>query len=128
MVIHNPEQQRALSARQEKQRQKAKPAKTATGGWSVLTVQSLACAVLLFLVVLFRMAGGAAYEELRQGFRTALMKNEWVTALARLWDGEVELSVDEAGQTVVKTSAFTPGESLHSSGSDVTSHIGDSGV
>ena len=128
MVIHNPEQQQALSARQEKQRPKPKPTKVATGGWSVLTVQSLACAVLLFLVVLFRMAGGGAYEELRQGVRTALMKNEWMTALARLWDGEVELSVDEEGQTVVKTSAFTGEEALCLTGSSPASHTGDSGV
>lgn len=128
MVVHNQEQQQALSTQREKRVKPPKEKKGSSGRWSVLTVQSLACAVMLFLVVLFRMAGGGAYEELRQGVRSALMKNEWMTALARLWDGKVELSVNEEGETVVKNSNFTPEEALYFQGSfgtpsNSTSHV-----
>lgn len=60
----------------------------AVGGWQVVAVQCIACAVILLLALFVRVGGGSAYEELRQGFGDGLRSNELMAALAQLWDGE----------------------------------------
>lgn len=66
---------------------KEKPPK-AVGGWQVVAVQCIACAVILLLALFVRIGGGTAYDELRQGFSDSLRSNDLMAALAELWDGD----------------------------------------
>ena len=97
MVVHDPIKQeqwaetRALKE-EEKQQQEHRQQK---GGWSVVAVQSLACALLLAFALLFRLAGGDAYDQLKTGFHTALQNNELMAVFSRLWDGDPFSDVDE---------------------------------
>ena len=66
---------------------KEKPSRS-VGGWQVVAVQCIACAVILLLALFVRVGGGAAYDELRQGFSDSRRSNDLMAALAALWDGE----------------------------------------
>ena len=81
---HRIEERKLLAAEQE---EAAKPPR-AVGGWQVVAVQCIACAVILLLALFVRVGGGSAYEELRQGFGEGLRSNDLMAALAQLWDGE----------------------------------------
>lgn len=112
MVIHDPikqEQWTETRIAQETERQKKKE-RSDRGGWSVLAVQSLACGVLLALALLFRLAGGGAYEQLKEGFHTALQNNELMAVLGRLWDGDPFAESGEVTEEDVKPEGFTPSE------------------
>lgn len=78
------EERKLLAAVQEEQQ---KPPR-AVGGWQVVAVQCIACAVILLLALFVRVGGGSAYEELRRGFGDGLRSNDLMAALAQLWDGE----------------------------------------
>lgn len=105
MVVHDQEnRERWTAERMAREQEKQKPPKQRFGRWSVLAVQSLACGLVVALTLLLRVAGGTAYEELRQGFQDALMKNELMSVLSRLWDGEVAFDGDESD---VKETDFT---------------------
>lgn len=78
------EEKRLLAAEQE---EKSKPPR-AVGGWQVVAVQCIACAVILLLALFVRVGGGSAYEELRKEFGDGLRSNDLMAALAQLWDGE----------------------------------------
>lgn len=78
------EERKMLAAAQE---EKQKPPRS-VGGWQVVAVQCIACAVILLLALFVRVGGGSAYEELRQGFSDSLRSNDLMAALAQLWDGE----------------------------------------
>lgn len=109
MVVHDQENRDRWTAdRAAREQEKQKPSRPRSGGVSVLAVQSLACGLVVALALLLRVAGGAAYEELRQGFQDALMRNELMSVLSRLWDGEVELNEEES---TVKPNNFTDKES-----------------
>lgn len=75
--------------------------------FSVLAIQSIACGVVVLLALLLRVAGGEAYESLQTRFRQALVRNEWVTALAVLWDGNPLEKVDDFEEITGKENAFT---------------------
>ena len=72
-----------LLAEQEKE----KPPRS-VGGWQVVAVQGIACAVILLLALFVRIGGGSAYDELRRGFSDSLRSNDLMAALAQLWDGD----------------------------------------
>jgi hypothetical protein len=55
----------------------------------ILGVQSIVCAAVLLAVLLFRLAGGNAFGELRKGFREAMQENTWLSAVVSLLDGDV---------------------------------------
>ncbi len=76
-----------LAAQQAQETEKEKSPR-AVGGWQVVAVQSIACAVILLLALFVRLGGGSAYNELRQGFSDGLRSNDLMAALAALWDGE----------------------------------------
>ena len=59
----------------------------------VLAVQCIACAVLVLLALLLRAAGGEAFAELRRRFNDGVARNELLSALAALWDGDPESAV-----------------------------------
>ena len=59
----------------------------------VLAVQCIACAVLVLLALLLRAAGGVAFAELRRRFNVGVARNELLSALAALWDGDPESAV-----------------------------------
>ncbi len=67
--------------------EKEKPPR-AVGGWQVVAVQGIACAVILLLALFVRLGGGSAYDELRRGFSDGLRSNDLMAALAQFWDGE----------------------------------------
>ncbi len=111
MVVHDQEnEQRWAEERIIREQEKSTTHQPRSGGWSVLAVQSLACGLVVALALLLRVAGGSAYEEFRQGFQDALMRNELMSVLSRLWDGEVELGGEEDVENAVKENDFTPGE------------------
>lgn len=79
---------RAEQRAQEQPKPPEKEKSPSSGGWSVLAVQSIACVVILLLVLLARVAGGSAYEQLREGYFDGMMSNDLLAALTRLWDGD----------------------------------------
>ena len=76
--------------------------------WSVLAVQSVACCVMILVIMLLRVAGGEAYRSLQQSFYRALEKNEWVSALSLLMDGNLWESENELD---IRTEDCTDGSS-----------------
>ena len=112
MVIHDPlKQEQWTETRVAREREKEKHReKKPRRGWSVVAVQSLACGVLLGFALLFRLAGGDAYEQLKTGFHTALQNNELMAVLSRLWDGDPFADVEEVAEEDVKPSDFTSSE------------------
>ena len=114
MVVHDQEnRERWAAERVALEREKPASPSPHSGGWSVLAIQSLACALVVALALLLRVAGGTAYEEFRQGFQEALTRNELMSVISRLWDKEMELNEAE---TAEKEGAFTPGETPQLSG------------
>ena len=114
MVVHDQENcERWAVERIAQEREKPAPPSPNVGGWSVLAIQSLACGLVVALALLLRVAGGTAYEEFRQGFQDALMRNELMGVLSRLWDGEMGLNGVENAE---KGEGFTPEETAQLSG------------
>ena len=77
--------------------------------WSVVAVQSVACCVIVLLVLLLRVAGGDAYESLRGYYRQAIARNELATVLSQIWGDEPLNHVETEGGTTVKQLNFTQG-------------------
>ncbi len=94
MVIHDREHQQQWVQQRVKQEENKKKTVKRIRRWSVLGVQSLACAALLLLAFLLKLAGGGAYEELKQSFRGALEKNQLMAVLSGLFE-ETESDVKE---------------------------------
>lgn len=85
MVVHDEARVQAWAqTREKKERETRHP----TWHLSVLAVQSIACCVVVLVVLLFRMAGGEAYQSLRRSFQQGLARNEWVSSVAQMWDGD----------------------------------------
>ncbi len=80
-------ERKALELATEQAKEKEKPPRS-VGGWRVVAVQSIACAVILLLALFVRIGGGSAYDQLRQGFSDSLRSNDLMAALAQLWDGD----------------------------------------
>lgn len=55
-------------------------------GLQMVAVQSIACAALLLITLLLRLAGGDAYGQLRASFEQAVMDNSVMATLAALFD------------------------------------------
>ncbi len=117
MVIHDSDQQQRWAEQQQQMRQR-KPEKK-RGPLSVTAVQSLACCCILLLALLFRLAGGDAYEGLRQTFYKAMQGNEWVSALAGLLDDTSPNDVS-APKSDDKADGFTPSSTLQTQGGSAT--------
>ncbi len=112
MVIHDREQEQQWAQQQQtRSRQTSKKKQRLPRSLSVLTVQSLACTVILLMALLFRVAGGAAYTQLQQGFADALAGNELMAVLMRWWDGDPAESVPLPEEEGVKEGDFTPSSS-----------------
>ena len=106
MVIHNPEQEQKwlqTPPKQPKKKQRIKQPRQL----SVLAVQSLACVVIVLVVLLFRVAGGTAYSKLQQGFADAMARNELMAVMMRWWDGD---PAEMAASDDVKDDDFTSSE------------------
>lgn len=108
MVVHNRENQQQWAEQRAAQEQKKRRVAARTGGWSVLGVQSLACVAILLLVFVLKLAGGGAYEQLKQSFREALSKNQLMSVLSGLWDTETPPAEQE--RNAVKSPDLTEGE------------------
>ena len=114
MVVHDRTQMeqwaqsRAESKREEEEKTKDTHRR---GHWSILAIQSLACALFLLLAVLFRIVGGSAYDGLRQGFFRALERNELMAVMSRLWDNDPFSDVEYTDPESVKQTDFTDSES-----------------
>lgn len=114
MVVHDSaqiEQWTQNRADKERKEHTKKQEKSRRGIWSILGMQSMACAVLFLLVMLFRLAGGSAYDGLRQGFLRALEKNELMAVVSRLWDKEPFYDLEYTEEGSVKQSNFTDPQS-----------------
>ncbi|MBR2319990.1 MAG: M23 family metallopeptidase [Clostridia bacterium] len=117
MVVHDEvriqEWTQALEEKQEKEKRRP------TFHVSVIAVQSVACCVVVLLALLLRMAGGEAYASLRRSFQQALARNEWVSAVAKAWDGDPIEKTAKAEDNDVKEDAFTDEDSAPLAGSSV---------
>lgn len=107
MVVHDRENQQRWTEHRMAQEEKKKRTRIRSGRWSVLGVQSLACAALLLLAFLLKLAGGGAYEELKQSFRGALEENELMAVLSTLFEEE---------ETGAKENDFTDAETQETQG------------
>lgn len=109
MVVHDETRLQEWAQAQEKKQEKAKgrPALHL----SVVAVQSVACCVAVLLALLLRMAGGEAYQSLRLSFQRALARNEWVSTVAQMWDGDPIEKIEETESFDVKEGNFTSEES-----------------
>ena len=105
MVVHDEARVQTWTQSREKQNEKEK--RHTALHLSVVAVQSIACCVVVLLALLLRMAGGDAYQSLRQSFQQALARNEWVSAVARMWDGDPIEQAKKAVETDVKEDSFT---------------------
>lgn len=54
-------------------------------GWQLLLVQSISCAVVLLIALLLRVAGGNAFEQLREKFNQSIMDNTFASTIAGLF-------------------------------------------
>lgn len=86
MVVHDQERQQQWAQQREAREEKKQKTAKRTRRWSVLGVQSLACVAVLLLVLLLKLAGGGAYEQLRQRFRGALEENRLMAVLSGLFE------------------------------------------
>lgn len=102
MVVHDREMQQQWVQQRAAQEEKKKKKVKRTRRWSVLGVQSLACLALLLIAFLMKLAGGGAYEELKEGFRSALAENQLMAVLSGLFEEE-ETDVKELDFTSEKT-------------------------
>ena len=113
MVIHDREREQQWAQQQQiRSRQTSKNKRKLPRSLSVLTVQSLACTVILLVALLFRVAGGTAYAQLQQGFADALAGNELMAVLMRWWDGDPAESVSLPEEEGVKEESFTPSSGM----------------
>lgn len=115
MVVHDETRVQAWAQAREKKREKEKP--HVLPSLSVIGVQSIACCVAVLLALLLRVAGGKAYRSLRQSFRNALVRNEWVSALALAWDGDPSERVEQVEIADVKEESFTADKPAQLAGS-----------
>ncbi|MGI6264460.1 MAG: M23 family metallopeptidase [Acutalibacteraceae bacterium] len=74
----------------------------AAGGLSLIAVQSIACAALLLVSLLVRLAGGSGYDQLRSAFHQAVEDDTAMKAVAALFD---------TGKTTLTTTAPTTASS-----------------
>lgn len=119
MVIHDETRVQAWTQAREEKQEKVKEKGHPALHLSVMAVQSIACCVAVLLALLLRMAGGDAYQSLRQSFQKGLARNEWVTAMAVLWDGDPLEKTKNEVLTDVKQDTFTEDETAQLTGSSV---------
>lgn len=86
-----------------------------SGGWQLLVVQSISCLVVLLIAFLMKLAGGAAFDQLRESFNAAIMDNSFTSTLAGLLDssekeGETTTSAESGGTTAPSETGATTGE------------------
>lgn len=55
-------------------------------GWQLIAVQSISCLIVILIVFIFRMVGGASFAQLRKSFNQSIMDNSLLATLAGLWE------------------------------------------
>ncbi len=60
-------------------------------GWQLLLVQSISCVVVLLIALLLRVAGGSAFEQLREKFNQSIMDNTFAATIAGLFEKPDEI-------------------------------------
>lgn len=115
MVIHDESRAQLWIQAREEEQQKAK----IRPPWrlSVIAVQSIACCAAVLLTMLLRVAGGEAYQSIREKFYRALSRNEWVSALTYFWDDQPLEKIEETVVDNDKEENFTERESAQLTGS-----------
>lgn len=114
MVEHDETRVQAWAQAREKKHEREK--RHTALHLSVVAVQSIACCVAVLLALLLKVAGGDAYRSLQQSFQQALARNEWVSAVALMWDGDPLERTEEAEAVGVKEEDFTEEESAQLTG------------
>lgn len=56
--------------------------------WQVLLVQCISCVVVLLIAFLLKLAGGSAFDQLREKFNQSIMDNTFAATIAGLFDKE----------------------------------------
>lgn len=80
-----------------------KTPRRASSGWGLLAVQSISCAVVILAVLLLRLVGDGAFQELRAYFKDAMQQNALTTAIHALWDEEIYTTAPETTTTTTST-------------------------
>lgn len=83
------------------------PRKAPTAGLQVVAVQSISCAVVILLVLCFKLVGGDAFAQLRAQFNDSIMSNSILATLAGLLESPQE---DPAGSGAASSSSESPGD------------------
>lgn len=113
MVIHD--ENRIQIWTQEKE-ECEKTIKEHSFRFSVVAIQSIACCVIVLVVLLLRVAGGDAYEALKGYFQQALARNELATVLSQIWDDEPLEHAGVGTSESVKELNFTGAEGVQITG------------
>lgn len=94
-----------------------------------MVVQSISCLVILLLAFLMKLAGGAAFDQLRESFHAAIMDNSFTATLAGLLDADEAASgttSSASGTTdAAETDSTDPGEPASSGETDGSSDTAD---
>lgn len=107
MVIHDQDKEQVWVAKRVAAEQQKKSERGRENPLSVLSVQCVACGVILTLVLLLKTLSPNVFTQAQTLFRRYLSSNEVLTSLALWWDRDVEEEVQEGD---VKENDFTPGE------------------
>ncbi len=74
------------------------PKKARQDGWMLLVVQSIACILVVGVVLIFKLIGGDTFRQLRDQFAAALMDNSVVSSVMAWFDSPAD-STPSAGTT-----------------------------
>lgn len=105
MVVHDREAQKRWSEQRVMRETRKEKSASRSRRWSVVGLQSLACVAIVLLVFMFKLAGGSAYERLKQSFWGALEQNRLMAVFSDLW-GE-EKTAESSEDDGVKEDDFT---------------------
>ena len=61
----------------------ARPEKSTSEG-QLIAVQSISCAVILLIALVFKLIGGTAFSELRQSFHDSMMNNSFISTITTM--------------------------------------------
>lgn len=86
-----------------------------------MVVQSISCLVVLLIAFLMKLAGGTAFDQLRESFNAAIMDNSFTSTLASLLD-----AAGDGGETTAPTGEVTG--ATETTSADSTAPVTDGGA
>lgn len=73
------------------------------GGFGLLAVQSISCAVVVLAVLILRLVGGNLFTQLGAYFKEAMQQNALTAAIHALWEEDVTYSTTVTTTTTTTT-------------------------